>query len=68
MSDEDKKVYDTKNKLDSTPSLRFASQLGYLIVYAVVLMFGLITTGVVTLSLVSASYMFTSDDVHRKKC
>lgn len=66
MSDEDKKVYDTKNKLDSTPSLRFASQLGYLIVYAVVLMFGLITTGVVTLSLVSASYMFTSDDVHRK--
>lgn len=42
------------------------NQYGYLLVYAVVLMFGLMTVGIVTLSIVSASYTFTRDDVHRK--
>jgi hypothetical protein len=47
-------------------AISLKDQTGYLIVYAVVLMFGLMTIGVVVLSIVGASYTFTRDDIHRK--
>lgn len=42
------------------------NQAGYLIVYTLILVFGLMSVGLVALSVVGATYKFTKDDAYRK--